>query len=238
MAHNTITAALLAAVTDYSQPMLTFYHDGTGERTELSAATLGNWAAKTANYLRDEAGIAPGDDVLIHLPEHWQTAAILLGAWWAGAHVHTGAGADDVAHLSVAFVTVDDVDRYDADEVVVASLDPFALAVKDLPIGVADFGSAVRVHGDQYSPVGIPAGPALDGRSVAQVLDTAAAHAADNDISAGTRVLTTRPWHDANGVIEQLLAPLAVGASLVAVADADPAKVEAKATAERASVRR
>ena len=36
--------------------MLTFYDDATGERTELSAATLGNWAAKTANFVVDEVG--------------------------------------------------------------------------------------------------------------------------------------------------------------------------------------
>nr|WP_138917854.1 TIGR03089 family protein [Gordonia effusa] len=236
MGHNTITAALFDAVTDYSQPMLTFYHDGTGERTELSAATLGNWAAKTANYLRDEVGIGPGDDVVIDLPEHWQTAAILLGAWWAGAHVHTASV--ESAHIYAAFTTVDDVDRFDADEIVVASLDPFALAIKDLPIGVADFGSAVRVHGDQYSPSGFSAGAALDGQSVAQVLDTAATNAADSGITADSRVLTTRPWNDADDIVEHLVAPLAVGASLVVIADADPAKVDAKVTAERASIRR
>ncbi|NMO01147.1 TIGR03089 family protein [Gordonia sp. TBRC 11910] len=231
----TITAALLDAVADYSQPMLTYYHDGTGERTELSAATLGNWAAKTANFLRDEVGVLAGDDVVVDLPEHWQTAAILLGAWWAGAHVHTGSS--DVGHVSVAFVTLDDVDRYDADEVVVASLDPFALPLKDLPIGVADFGSAVRVHGDQYSAAGIAAGSALDGRSVTEVLDAARAGAVDAGITAGLRVLTTLPWHDADGIVGQLLAPLVVGASLVTVADPDPAKVEAKLAAERATSR-
>lgn len=233
MTPTTITAALFDAVVDHSQPMLTYYHDGTGERTELSAATLGNWAAKTANYLRDEIGLMPGDDVVVALPEHWQTLAILLGSWWAGANVVI---ADDATHGSVAFVTTDDVDTYDADEVVVASLDPFALPLKDLPIGVGDFGSAVRVHGDQYSPLGVRAGAAIDGRSAADVLDAARAHAAASGIDAGARVLTTASWHAADGIVEQVLAPLAVGASLVVVAAADPSTVEAKAAAERATV--
>lgn len=231
----TITTHVFDAVADYSQPMLTYYHDGTGERTELSAATLGNWAAKTANYLRDEVGVAPGDEVVVDLPEHWQSAAILLGAWWTGAHVRTAATAAEADHVPVAFVTVDGVDRYDADEVVVASLDPFALPVKNLPIGVADFGSAVRVHGDQYSSAGISADLALDERSVTEVLDAARAAADDAGVGEGTRLLTTLPWHDADGIVGRLLAPLVVGASLVAVADADPAKVEGKVTAERAT---
>ena len=58
---NTLTDAIFAAVADHSRPLLTYYDDATDERTELSAATLGNWAAKTANYLRDEIGVAEGD---------------------------------------------------------------------------------------------------------------------------------------------------------------------------------
>ncbi|WP_374609845.1 TIGR03089 family protein, partial [Gordonia sp. (in: high G+C Gram-positive bacteria)] len=65
---NTVTDAIFAAVTDHSRPLLTYYDDATGERTELSAATLGNWAAKTANYLRDEIGVAEGDVVAVDLP--------------------------------------------------------------------------------------------------------------------------------------------------------------------------
>ena len=43
-----------------------------------------NWAAKTANYFRDELGVARDFTIIVDLPEHWQTVAILLGAWWAG----------------------------------------------------------------------------------------------------------------------------------------------------------
>ncbi len=41
-------------------PRITYYDDATGERIELSTVTLANWAAKTANLLRDELGAGPG----------------------------------------------------------------------------------------------------------------------------------------------------------------------------------
>ncbi len=49
------------------------------------------------------------------------------------------------------------------------SLDPFGKPAADLPVGVTDYATSVRVHGDQISPERHP-GPALDGRSVAEVL--------------------------------------------------------------------
>ena len=60
-------------------PRITYYDDATGERIELSTATLANWAAKTANLLRDELGATPGSRVAVLLPAHWQTAAVLFG---------------------------------------------------------------------------------------------------------------------------------------------------------------
>src|SRR5262250_1034661 len=72
---------------DPTRPLLTWYDDGSGERTELSGATLANWVAKTANLLVDGAGLGPGDRALVLLPPHWQTAAVLLGCWSAGLSV-------------------------------------------------------------------------------------------------------------------------------------------------------
>src|SRR3712207_2384754 len=76
---------------DPAQPLLTYYDDGTGERVELSGATLDNWVAKTANLLVDTYGLAPGDRAAVLLPPHWQTAAVLLGCWSAGLSVSTSA---------------------------------------------------------------------------------------------------------------------------------------------------
>ncbi|GAA3289314.1 hypothetical protein GCM10020218_057690 [Dactylosporangium vinaceum] len=77
---NTVPSLFAAIVgKDPSLPFLTFYDDATGERTELSGATLANWVSKTANLLVDGCGLGPGDTAAVRLPAHWQTAAILLG---------------------------------------------------------------------------------------------------------------------------------------------------------------
>src|SRR5215468_371295 len=69
--------------TDPAQPLITWYDDATGDRAELSGATLANWVAKTANLLVDGGGLGPGDRAAVLLPPHWQTAAVLLGCWSA-----------------------------------------------------------------------------------------------------------------------------------------------------------
>src|SRR6266536_5713875 len=88
---------------DPTRPLLTFYDDATGERTELSGATLANWVAKTANLLVDGCGLGPGDRAAVLLPPHWQTAAVLLGCWSAGLVVDTG-------EVEVVFTTLDRFD--------------------------------------------------------------------------------------------------------------------------------
>ena len=82
---ETVDGLFAAAVAaDPTRPLLTWYDDGTGERIELSGATLANWVAKTANLLVDGCGLGPGDRAAVPLPPHWQTAAVLLGCWSAG----------------------------------------------------------------------------------------------------------------------------------------------------------
>ena len=45
MADDTLTTSLLARIDDWARPLLTYYDDHTGERTELSGATLGPFEA-------------------------------------------------------------------------------------------------------------------------------------------------------------------------------------------------
>ncbi|HEX4249647.1 MAG TPA: TIGR03089 family protein, partial [Pseudonocardia sp.] len=93
----TLTDALLGPLlaADAARPLVTYYDDATGERIELSGTTLANWAAKTANLMRDECDLEPGARVAVLLPAHWQTLVVLLGAWWCGAEVVADpAGAD------------------------------------------------------------------------------------------------------------------------------------------------
>src|SRR5688500_15045323 len=69
------------------RPLLTYHDDVTGERTSLTARELGGWAARTTGLLRDGCGLAAGSRAAVLLPPHWQTAAVLLGAWAAGVAV-------------------------------------------------------------------------------------------------------------------------------------------------------
>ncbi len=211
-------------------PRITFYDDATGERIELSTATLANWAAKTGNLLRDEMGATPSSRVAVLLPAHWQTAAVLFGIWWIGAEVVLEGEAD------IALCTADRIDEADAavglGEIAVLSLDPFGKAVPDLAVGLTDYATAVRVHGDQIVPERAP-GPALGGRSPDDVLAAARASATAQGITGSDRVLSTARWETADDVIERLLALYVVGASLVLVANPDAGLAERRWQTEK-----
>jgi len=229
----TVTDAVLAHAlrTDPAQPLLTFYDDATGERTELSALTLANWAAKTANMIRDEFGLSSGDAIAVDAPVHWQTAAVLLGSWWAGTEVRIGPDAD----AALAFVSHERLDDAQAPELAVLSLDPFALGVRDLPVGITDFASTVRIHGDRFTPADAP-GTALAGAARDAVIAAATQAATDTRVEPGARVLSTRDWASVDDVIANLLAPWIGGASLVQTKNSDPALQEQRRIAEKVTL--
>ena len=214
-------------------PRITYYDDATGERIELSTVTLANWAAKTANLLRDELGAGPGTRVAVLLPAHWQTAAVLLGVWWIGAEVVLS---DRTRAPTVALCTADRLDEADdavaGGEVAVLSLDAFGKPAADLPIGVTDYATAVRVHGDQVVAEQHP-GPALAGRTVADVLAAARDSAAAQGFSAADRVMSAAAWSTPDEVVGNLLAVFVAGASLVQVANPDPAVLERRRQTEK-----
>src|SRR3954453_1378158 len=134
-----------AVAVDPTRPLLTYYDDGTGERTELSGATLDNWVAKTANLLVDGGGLGPGDRAAVLLPPHWQAAAVLLGCWTAGLAVTDGRDAE------VGFVAADRLaEAPDAPDRFVLGLAPMALPLREVPDGFVDYVAEVRGHGDQY----------------------------------------------------------------------------------------
>ncbi|MGI5125683.1 TIGR03089 family protein [Pseudonocardia sp. CA-107938] len=234
-----LTDALLGPVLrgpGSARPLVTFYDDATGERIELSGVTTANWAAKAANLLRDECDVEPGGRVAVLLPAHWQTAAVLLAAWSCGAEVVADpAGADVVAcdaeRLDLALGA-------DAGRVVALSLDAFGKGVAGLPGGVVDFATEVRLHGDDFVPWEPVPGSALAlrGETVDRVLDLSRIRAEALGIGAGDRVLSTLDW-TAEGLVDGLLAPLAAGASLVQVRNADPDRLDRKASSEKVTVR-
>jgi uncharacterized protein (TIGR03089 family) len=237
----TLTDALLGPVlaADPARPLVTYYDDTTGERIELSGTTLANWAAKTANLMRDECDIEPGARVAVLLPAHWQTMVVLLGAWWCGAEVvDDPAGADLVCCDEPRLA---DATGAGAAVVTALSLNAFGIGLTGLPPGVLDYATEVRLHGDVFTPErgGSDTGAALAGRSVADVLAEARAAATEAGLSAADRVLTTYDWTLDDGLVRLPLAVLAAGGSLVQCRNApvDPAALDRRATGERVTRR-
>jgi uncharacterized protein (TIGR03089 family) len=213
-------------------PRITYYDDATGERIELSTSTLHNWAAKTANLLRDELGAGSGSRVAIMLPAHWQTAGVLLGVWYIGAEVVLGQGDCDIACCTADRLEEADAAVGPGGEVIALSLDPFGKPIPDLPFGVTDYATSVRVHGDQVTAERRP-GPALAGRSAAEVLAAAETSGAARGLTATDRVLSTAGWDTPDAMIDNLLAVFAAGASLVQVANPDPEAQTRRRQAEK-----
>lgn len=214
------------------RPLITHYDDAAGTRVELSVATVANWAAKTANWLVEEFDLEQGDDVAVVLPAHWQTMGVLLGAWWCGAHV-----VRETKGARVAFVEPDAAS--DAESTAVVALDALGRGLSQPPgDGRLDYLAEARLSGDTFRPLfPIPDdAPALEKSTVDELLARARAAAERAGISAGDRVLSTMEWTMPDGVVDGLLAPLAVGAHLVQVSSADPAKLPDRRRAERTTV--
>lgn len=192
-------------------------------------------AVDAALRSRDELAAGPASRVAILLPAHWQTAAVLFGVWWIGAQAIL-----DDSPADVALCTADRLAEADAvvnsaavaGEVAVLSLDPFGRPATGLPVGVTDYATAVRVHGDQIVPEHNP-GPVLAGRSVEQILRDCAASAAARGLTAADRVLSTASWAGPDELVDGLLAILAAGASLVQVANPDPAMLQRRIATEK-----
>ena len=222
-------------------PLVTWYDDASGDRTELSATTLANWVAKTANLLQDEFDVAPGSTVTVLLPPHWQTAAVLLGIWSCGAAVRESPEPDDGG---VALVAQDRLaafeDEGDADhlDVLGLSLHPLGLGMRDYTGAARDFALEVRTQGDVFTPWTPldPAAPGLllgDGALSLDALTGAAVGLAERlGLTAGDRVLVGDRLAEEAGPVTWLLAPLAAGASLVLVRQPDPDALAARARTE------
>ncbi|MGQ0837331.1 TIGR03089 family protein [Actinokineospora sp.] len=205
-----------------ARPVITHYDDALNTRIELSVATVTNWAAKTANWLVEEHDVEPGTPVAVRLPAHWQTAGILLGAWWCGAHVV--AAADDAVLTFVA------PGESALGTVAAVSLDPMGRDLGGSSGGALDFVGEARLFGDDFFGAPVPGStPALAGSTVDEVLAAALAIG----IASGTRILSTREWTVPDGVLAALVAPLAAGGSVVQVSNPDPARLDARRTAER-----
>jgi uncharacterized protein (TIGR03089 family) len=150
---------------DPGQPLVTYYDDATGERTELSVKTFANWVSKTANLYTDELLLDPGDAIRIDLPPHWLGPVFLAAAWTAGIEI-----TDDA---ETAVVGPDRVDSR-ARTTLACALHPFATRFDEpLPAGVLDHGVLWPGQSDVFSPVAATAleVPAADDRRVITDVD-------------------------------------------------------------------
>jgi uncharacterized protein (TIGR03089 family) len=228
---DTVLAALRSVLaTGPGRPLVTFYDGATGERVELSATTFANWVTKVANLFGDELMLEPAQGIRVRLPTHWQSTVSLVGAWTAGLQI-LGDGADGTAAASV--VGPDAAMHADAPDgqVVACSLRPLAgPSTEPLPPGWLDFANAVPSQPDTLladpgavGPTDIALVTAAGGLSHGALLDRAVEYADAMGLSAGGRLLTDANPCEGEGMQTALLAPLAVGCSVVLVAHVDEA---------------
>jgi uncharacterized protein (TIGR03089 family) len=239
-----------AATVDATRPLFTYCDDATGERTELSVADLGGWVARTANLLVDGCRLHPGDRAAVLLPPHWQTAAVLLGAWSAGVSVafhsmataglpRIGPGAD--LPVDVTFVAHDRVDNWlddvpEAEHQFVLGLAPGAEPTREVPASYRDYLVEVRQHGDSappYASVRPTDAATVDGTSYREWATVAQGIAESRDLRPGDRVLIDTAAHE--HPVFWLLAPLLVGASVVLCHNLRPGTEQARARTEGAT---
>jgi uncharacterized protein (TIGR03089 family) len=231
-------------------PLLTWYDDPAGERVELSALTLANWVAKTANLLQDEFDVRPGSRVAVVLPPHWQTAAVLLGVWSCGGTVVTTAG-EDVGALDAVDVVLVEQDRLQAvtealeegggplPELMGLSLHPLGAGMTGYVGPARDFALEVRTHGDHFAPYQAPEpqSPGLIAGGLELSLGTVASAAGELAVRCGVtdtdRVLVEASAAEEAGPVAWLLMPLAAGSSVVLCRDPRPERLVARAQEER-----
>jgi len=219
---------------DPARPLLTFYDDATGERTELSTATFANWVAKTANLLRDDLGVRPGATVGLDLPVHWLGPVVLGAAWAGGLEVVWDGEADAVVTGPGGLA------RWAGEAarvpVVASALLPLAVRFPEpLPPGVHDLGVEVWAQPDAYVAWSPPEDddPAIPGLSQAERWRAATA---GSHLTDGGRLLSEVSPASPSG-LPSFTEPLARSGSLVLLAHATPERRERIAADERVTER-
>lgn len=242
MPDTTTDVSALLPATD--RPLLTYYDDATGERTELSAAEVGAWAARSAALLRDGCGLTGGGSAAVLLPPHWQTATVLLGAWSAGVAVEfrpwSTAGLEPPPQdvLDAVFVSRKRLDSW-LEEVPAArhrfvlGLEPGLTPLGEVPQGYRDFAAEVARQPDTapaYAALRPGDAASTDGTTYAEWSDLAHDIAASLQLRAGDRLLIDAGHHE--HPVQWLLAPLAAGASIVLCANLDRDALDPRVAAE------
>ncbi len=232
-----------ALAADAARPLVTFYDDATGERVELSVATLANWVAKTSNLLQDDLSAEPGDRLALLLPAHWQTAVWLLACSSTSVVADlTGPEAASGADLVVSGPDTLAEARACTGERVALALRPLGARFPQAPDGFLDYAVEVPSQGDRFTPYAPvdPDAPALvvDGAELtgAQIVERARADAAARGLGPGSRLLSVLPYDSWEGLSAGLFAPLAAGGAVVLCRHAerlDASTLEERKASER-----
>lgn len=202
-----VTLLTDALALDSARPRVTWYDDDTGERVELSGATLRTWVAKTSHLLAGELLAGPGTTVSVDLPRHW-TAAI----WWLAIDAVGAQRCDPTEPADVAVVGPHRLAQLPAaDEIVAVSMRPMgAPFAEPLPALVHDYFDASRLQADDY-PFGSAAPSPTGQRDAAAAADLASSWG----LTSADRVLATGSWVEGDPAPAELFAPLAADASVV-----------------------
>ena len=230
-----------------ADPVVT-YIDADGQRTELSAKTLANNAAKAANALRDEAFLEAGSRLAFHVPWHWQRSVWTLAAWLVGATVVPG-GSPDQCDLVIASpseapgVVGGQFGPPGQGEVWVVSVHPFGLPNPSLPEGCLDAATIARIQPDAFAPdpfapddVAVSALRFASGASFGQqdLLQLAKAIGETHLINPGERfALVGLPVDELEGWLMGTLVPIACDASIVMAAQGSDTGVIARRESAR-----
>ncbi|MEU6124188.1 TIGR03089 family protein [Streptomyces sp. NPDC047123] len=209
-----------ALASDPGRPLITFYDDATGERVELSVATIANWVAKTANLLQGDLNAEPGDRLVLLLPAHWQTAVWLLACSSVGVVADVG-GDPAAADLVVSGPDSLDAARACSGERVALALRPLGGRFPAPPAGFADYAVEVPGQGDRFAPYA-PVGPGdaalvVGGEELtgAQVSERAYQDARRLGVGTGGRVLSGLSYGTWEGLSAGLYGALAMDGSVV-----------------------
>lgn len=210
------------------QLLLTFYGDTTGERTELSYATLFNWTSKAANLLSEELGLVRHGTVALTVTGHWTGAVAALAAWTVGASVTFEAD----AAADVLVVPESDADAHaDHPGLLVVGAGVGGRLTTDAP-GIS-FGDEVLAFADDYSDPDVASGDAAiagpNTMSHAEVMQRA-----EGLLDASDRLLVTAPLAPTTAAV-LLVAPAVAGASVLWCPAAAEADLADRIRAERAT---
>lgn len=224
MVHRHPESARRAALRhDPAAPVITFYDLGTGDRVELSAATLDNWVAKVANLLHFEYGVGAGDTVALDLPLHWQVPVFAFATWGLGASIVLGEHSSGTA--DVVLTTADGTAPEAAAQVLAVSLHPLGLPLGgDCPPWADDALASVRGQADSASLVS-PDPEAVVIEVPGRRLTAEQAMSLVRIPAGASRVMVTGDPEDPTGLLDATVGPVLAPAGGVLATGGDPARL-------------